>query len=490
MKQFVRVSLLAMAVLVTASSAAADEVNWSKDLPTAFAVAKEKQKVIMICVNAKFVSGRKTEEPANKGLREVVYKNASVVAKSREFVCVLFTPSSGSQEFGELRLLGIEGDIVSPQHIFVHPKGDKILVRKQYWSHGKGEAAVKALIALMDQALAKYANPDAEAPKADDPATPKGPPSGEGRAAWIQERMREVVEGSNKEREEAVASLTRNDKDRDCITPLIALLAEHKKNTAMMVDVIRGLGRDKLHDADEAIAAFLVHKEEVIRGNAAVSLEYIGSQSPKVISALRKAVGKEKNEDIASHMYRALGRCGVEDSKTRSLLLKKCSSAKTEFASYGPAIGLAYFERDKKAARGMEKLIKKVGVPGGRRGGGQNTVKRSVFCWTLANIGDPKSGPFMREEMAGKLANTKAFWAAPLKNFYLAVARKCEGEDEAIVGIAQGVRGAVGFAKGFNPERYDREARSMMDEYRKGRDDAGFTPRGDYLLGEGRNRSD
>ena len=48
-----------------------------------------------------------------------------------------------------LRLLGIEGDIVSPQHIFVHPSGDKILLRREYWSHGKGEEAVTALLAMM-----------------------------------------------------------------------------------------------------------------------------------------------------------------------------------------------------------------------------------------------------------------------------------------------------------------------------------------------------
>ncbi len=312
-------------------------------------------------------------------------------------------------------------------------------------------------------------------------AEDKVPADGDARAAWILDRLREVAEGSKTARVRAVDALIRGDKSADCTTPLLKLLGEHKKNTALLIDVIRGVGRDGLNDAALVLPGFLSHKDAAVRANAAVSLEYIGCTEKNVVAALRKAAGKEKDEEIANHMYRALGRCGVKDKAARSTLLKKCGSAKTEFASYGPAIGLAYFKGDKRVARGVEKIVRKVGVPGGR-GSDQNMVKRGVFCWTLASIGDPKSAKMIREELLARLKNVKALWVPPLRSFYRVVAYHCEGADK-MSDIEEGVRGFAAFAKGANPGRYQKEARSMMDEYRKGREAGGFTPKGDYLLG-------
>ncbi|MHC4973066.1 MAG: HEAT repeat domain-containing protein [Planctomycetota bacterium] len=481
-----RASFLVTLSLVLAPEVSAQgAVSWSKDIPTAFAEAKAQEKILMICVNAKHVDGSSKVEPAAKGLREVVYRDARVVAKSREFVCVLFTPGSKLSEFSELRALGVVGKIVSPQHIFVHPDGQKILLRREYWSHGKGAAGVKALLALMEEAQKTLAGGGGEAAGADEPGPGQDAPAGEGRADWIRKRIGEVVDGPQAKRNGAILLLLRNDEKGDCKTPLILLLEEHRKNTELVVDLIRGLGRNHLLDAALVIPKFLTHKDEKVRGNAAVSLEYIGSRQKEVVSALLKAAGREKDEAIANHMYRALGRCGVEDSRARSTLLKKCASGKSEFATYGPTIGLAYFEGDKKAARGVEKILKKIGVPGGRRGGGGNTVKRGVLSWTLASIGDKKSAKFVREELLAKLENVKAFWVAGLKSFYRTVARACDGDQSAMPEIEEDVRGFVAFAKGAALGRYGAETRGLMDEYRQGREAADFVPKGDGVLGGG-----
>lgn len=465
-----------------------DLVTWSKDLPTAFATAKAEQKILMICVNAKHVAGRAGEEPAAKGLREVVYKDARVVEKSREFVCVLLTPEGNSADYGELRAIGIEGDIVSPQHVFVHPDGKEILVRKEYWSYGSAEPAVKALLDMMEKAQRKSKGESAEPepPPSPDDAGPA--PEGAARVEWIARKVEEVVEGGGRKTEEALEVLVRNDRDGDCTGPLVALLPEHEKNVFLLGALIRALGRDGLSSAALPIADQLGHKDNSIRGNAAVSLEYIGCGEKKVVGALRKAVGKEKDQAIANHMYRALGRCGVQDGKVRALLLKKADGAKSEFASYGPAIGLAYFVGDAKAARGVEKMLKKIGVPGGRRGGGQNTVKRGLLSWTLAAIGDEKSGKFMREELLAKLDNVKAFWVGGLRAFYGSVARKCDGDDSEMAGIEGGVRGFVAFARQADLGRYGAETRNLMDDCRKDRDTATFRPKGDNLLDTGDDR--
>ena len=461
-------------------------IAWSKSLKTALATAKDSRQVVMVCVNAKHVQGREEEEPGAKGLREVVYKDPRVVKKSREFICVLLTPDSSSTDYGELRTLGIGGQIVSPQHIFVSPDGDRILVRREYWRHGKGEKAVLELLALMEKAEQRAKEP-ADPPEAAPGGEGKveGPPAEDGeRATWIAGLLKQV-EGKGSERGNALRALVNQDKDGDCTGPLIALLPENKKNIELLRALIRALGRDGLEAAALPIAGFLGHRDHSIRSEAAVSLEYIGSREKKVVSALMKAAGRQKDEAVANHMYRALGRCGVKDGRAISLLLKAAASGKSEFGTYGASIGLAYFEHDKKAMRGVEKIVKVIGVPGGRRGGGQNTVKRGLLSWTLASIGDEKSADFVRKELIAKLENMKAFWVNPLKNFYGAVAGACDGEESALAEVEGGVRRIVQFARGGNMERYGAETRSLMDDSRKGRDNSTFTPKGDNLLDSG-----
>ena len=70
--------LVLFAPLAFAEEAAkpGDTIAWEADLASAFAKAKELNRPLMICVNAKFVAGRETEEPAAKGLREHIYVDA------------------------------------------------------------------------------------------------------------------------------------------------------------------------------------------------------------------------------------------------------------------------------------------------------------------------------------------------------------------------------------------------------------------------------
>jgi hypothetical protein len=193
-----------------------------------------------------------------------------------------------------------------------------------------------------------------------------------------------------------------------------------------------------------------------------------------------KAAGKQKDEAVANHVYRALGRCGAGDSRVRALLLKKAAGGKSEFATFGPAIGLAYFQGDAKAARGVEEILKQLGIPGGRRGGGQNSIKRGVLSWTLAAIGDRKSGRFVREELIGGLENVKAFWVEGMKRFWTGVAEACESGGEDLSGVEEGVRVIAGFAR-----RWTSGSTDLMDEARQDRDNTDFTPKGDNILGGG-----
>ncbi|MDJ0975105.1 MAG: hypothetical protein QNJ98_11640 [Planctomycetota bacterium] len=466
---------------------AGDTIAWEADLASAFAKAKELNRPLMICVNAKFVAGRETEEPAAKGLREHIYVDARVVTKSRQFVCALLTRAGSSADYGELRALGISGRIVSPQHIFVHPDGTRILERQQYWSHGRGESGIKALLALMDVALAQM-NAPAEPESPDAPETPdepeapslpvEAPPeAGAGedaaavRAAWIQRMVTKVDKGAAEERQMALRSLVKHDREGDCTDPLIEMIPKSKKRVPVLVDLIRALGVPGLDKAAGPIGKQLKHKEEVVRGNAAVTLEYIGSKSS--VSTLMKVVGKEDNESIANHMYRALGRCGVGNAKARALLLKRSMAGRSTFATYGPVIGLAYFEKDKKAARGVEKEFKKVGHPFGGRRSGRNSFKRALFMWCLSEIEDPKSGPWIREERIEPLENAESRWKDLVIGFYVAAARKCEGEEDEAIETT--IREAMERYLGWRNDRTP-----LKDEYRIDRDMSKFTPKMEF----------
>ncbi|MDJ0522600.1 MAG: hypothetical protein QNJ90_11085 [Planctomycetota bacterium] len=463
-----------------------DTITWSRDVVKAFEKAAAQRKPVMICINSQRVDGGRVE-PAAKGLREVVYRDVRIVAKSRQFVCVFLTSAGSSAEYGELRArFGIDGLIVSPQHIFAHPDhktGDQPLFRKEYWPYGKSEGAVKALLDMMDKSLAAFAAREGgtatpEAPEAkpepepDAPDAPVAPEADEKRTAWIQQLLDIVKRGGAAQREEAVRSLVANDRKGDCIDPLVALMPKlfEDKMIPELTTVVRGLTIPGLDKAALIMHEFLKHKDDDLRANTAVTLEYIGSKES--IKPLTARVAREKNNDIANHMYRALGRCGKGESKVRSLLLKKAKGSKTETASFGPIVGLAYFEKDAKAARGVEKQLKALGPPGGgRRGGGRGTLKRAMLAWTLSEIGDPKSADFMRERMLAPLENVQSWWKGAVMTYYEAVARSCEGDEEAQDGVTEGVTGTLSFVGGS--ERF-------QDERRQGRDKSKFEPKAEW----------
>ncbi|MDF1700611.1 MAG: hypothetical protein P1V36_05585 [Planctomycetota bacterium] len=466
-----------------------DTITWVNDVAKAFEKAAEKKVPVMICINSRRVDGGR-EEPAAKGLREVVYRDPRIVTKSRRFVCIFLTSEGSSADYGELRArFGLSGTFVSPQHIFAsptHKQGDTFLARREYWPYGKGAEAVKQLLAMMDKALGAYgldagtpettppAEGDPDAGAGDGAGDPAAPGDEAARKAWIEKLLGIVRDGDEAKRRSALSSLVSNDKEGDCTTPVIALLAEFqedKDHVPHLIDVVRALGIPELDDAARAMDSLLKHKDDVLRANVAVTLEYIGCGES--VSSLKARVGREKDEKIANHMYRALGRCGVGDAKVRSLLLKKAKGAKSEWATYGPIVGLAYFEKDAKAARGLEKQLQAVGPPGGRRGGGRGTMKRTLLAWALSEVKDPKSGKFMREKLIKPMENTQAWWKDAVVTYYDAVARACEGDESAVGDVDTGIRRTLEFVGG---------TKEVMDDARRERDKSKFEPKADWEI--------
>ena len=358
-------------------------IDWQPSVLGAFETAKKEGKPLFLAINAAHVDGKARVEPAGKELREHTYLDAAVVAKSRAFVCVLLRPDGTGAEYDELRArLGIEGLIVSPQHVFVHADGT-LIERKEYWSFGAGQASVTALLAMMDSALAAHR---AKTEMGTSPAS--GTPE-EQRAAWIRERLLKARAGvaERAARDVAIQELVHGDKQGDCVVPLCALLSEPKRDLDAVVAILRGLGKPGLVAAVAPTAQMLDDSTDAVRGNAAVTLEYIGSAA--AIEALTKRLTKEKDELVRNDCCRALGRCGAKQEAVRKTLLRELATAKANRLSAGPAIGLSYFEGDAEAARGIEKVL----------GPGVDWQRRAFALYALTRIRDPKSADFVREKL-------------------------------------------------------------------------------------------
>jgi hypothetical protein len=465
-----------------------DSITWVKTLKPAFEQAEKEQKPLMICINSERVDGGRVESAA-KELRENSYRDPRVVTKSRQFICAFLTSEGSSEDFGELRArYKIDGLIVSPQHIFARPDGTLLFPRQEFWPHGTGENSIKALLGLMDDALAKEKAakslpppvPGAPAPGGDPapgapvPAAPPGAgaPAGE-QAAWLAEMTKAITAGPAETRQEALRRLLAEDKDGTFLKAILDLLPAlvTAKDVPAQEDVIRALGRPGLKGAVAAVADYLDSKEITLRSNAAVTLEYIGA--PEAVDALKKRVDNEKIEIIVAHLLRAIGRCGAGDSKVRSFLERQMKSAKEEIPCLGAVVGLAYFAKEAAAARALEDEFAKVALPGGGRRGfsaGSGVYKGPFFAWALAEVGDPKSADFMRKKKLPQLENQTGFWVPAVIKYYEAVAQVCDGNAEKMGDVEGGITGSLSFFGG-NP---------LMDGARRGRDGAGFVPKADW----------
>lgn len=456
----------------------AETIAWLHDVVAGFERAAAEKKVLMICINAQHAIGER-EEPAAKGLREVVYLDPAVVEKSREFVCVFLTAEGSSEDYGELRYrLGVDGYIVSPQHIFAHPAhevGTKPLVRKEYWPYGQGEPAVKALLALMDEALSAYrvreGMPDAPSDgEGDDAGGGTAPASGAERAAWI-EKLLGLIQGPDADmRRHALGTLAEHDLEGDCISPLIPLLEafEKDKRVDALVDVVRTLGVPGLEAATPPLHALLAHKDPSVRGNVAVTLEYIGAAASA--EPLLARLKKEKEPAIANHVARALGRCGAGDAAAKKKLLREALPGKDDdFGSFGAVIGLAYFAGDAKLARALEKQLLKLGSPL-QQGNNAHAFLRAAIVWCLSEIRDPETAPFLRKRVLRPLEDEESPWKGGIVLYYDAVARKCQGSDDVQSDIDRGISWYL----------WSDNARALADECRRGRNMQKFVPKGEW----------
>ncbi len=464
------------------------KVAWASSLAEAFGRAKKDGIPVFIAINSQRVDGGR-EEPAAKELRENTYLDPAVVEKSKKFACALLRSDGSSADFGELRArFSIDGEIVSPQHLFAFPD-DTLLKRYEYWPWGTGQGAVDKLLSLMDEALKETAAraalgglappaagtpsaPGASAPPSPgaptppdapkDPSAP-APSSAEAqRAEWLRKTLDMVRTAKDAVvRDLAIRELIKNDQKGDCIEPLATLLLDLGKDPLAQVAILKALGKPGLEIVVPFVTQLLDAHDDEVRSNAAVTLEYVGSVH--AVEALSKRLGRDRDEAIANNVARALGRCGAKakDEAVRKALAREMNGAKNAKGFAGPVIGLAYDEKDADAARAIEKALKKEG----------DRVKRGLLVWALTEIKDPKSAEFLRTEVLAPEKDMRvSLWVR-------ACAELIEGKDdpEHHTTIDGGMRFVMGGIAGV-----------IGGPARDGRDQTEFKPKGEFGGGRGR----
>lgn len=325
---------------------------------------------------------------------------------------------------------------------------------------------------------------EAKRQKAEKEAKP--PEEAAARAEWIEKLTTHVREADAAKRRSALRMLVKHDKDGDTTTALVPLLSDENLSLEAQIDVVRALGIPAFIPAVEPLLALLESDNASLRGNAAVSLEYIGSYL--AIDALKKRMPKEKVRSVRGHMCRALGRCGAGQRPVRSALLKELGRAKTDEDTMGPLIALAYFERDSGTARKLEKKLAKLVVPKGTNALASRRRAR-LMGWVLSEIADAKTPKFLRDKVMPRLKATSSIAVVSVNggeaDFYESVARKIEGDPSA----AKNVDGVVGDGAGriVDAPGAARAIQSVgglsiatMDDMRKGRDMSAFRPKGDH----------
>jgi hypothetical protein len=440
---------VAAVLLAPASARGGDpgtEVAWTPSLEKAFEEAKASRKPLFIAINARVVEGEGVEV-ASRLLREQVYRQPQVVERSRAFVCVFLEDPLSTADGGELRSrFGIDGMIVSPQHLFAHADG-ALIQRKEYWEPRDVAASVEALGAMMTRALKAHEVRLALPPLGEDAAS---------RSAWIAAAAALARAGPDVElRRAAARELAAADRGGDGLAALQALLPQAKEAKAPDVPVFAEiaclLGRPGLEAAVPGLSALLDAKDPLLRSHGAVSLEHVGSAA--AVEALLARLAKEKDEGARAHMLRAAGRCGPKDPGVRKQLLRD-AQARAERVAVGALVGLGYLEGDAEAARALEKATK----------GSDEGVRRVASLWALVEIGDARTAAFLRTEAA---ETSKAAYSLRLVEAALACFEG--GREERKPELDQGLRWSMS-EKGYGAETV-----------RGGRTASSFVPKGDFF---------
>jgi HEAT repeat protein len=408
-------------LLLLALAAAADEerqVDWVADWDKAFALAKETNRPVMVCINSK------DGEKASDATAKEIYRDPEFVALSRSFVMVVVSTLSHStvgpcSRFGRVACADhlacwkalasahgdkmatafAQGEMITPQHVWFAPDGT-LFRRKEYWID-KAELLERMRRALEDASKPKEeVGPGEEAPAGTPPA--ETPLSASERADLAR------AEGPDREaRRAALGNLLSTEKPqvRAAIIELLSRVAD----PAVKCDAMRSLGLAQVADARPIIEEQLEHKDALVRSFAAVALEHLARVES--VPALLKRAKSEREAVARKNACRALGACGgpAADETAAAALLKLVSNDKQAMIRKHAALALRAYASEKAKALVGPKLEQAAQKTKDRnvRGGivytlayvGKRETTEPIFKQLLEDAHDEYAKAFLREAL-------------------------------------------------------------------------------------------
>lgn len=325
MKNFT--SLLVLAACLCAQDPRV--IQWEKDFDTALARAKAEGKPIMITFLLK-------GESANEDVARNHLHDASVVAESRKFVCLIGciglhgeAAADACPTFDGLtcrqheaceqraRTTYMDSPVVeAPQFLFLGPDGKKVLLR-HVWLLSAQELRKKMQLA------STFHDPK------------NAPPELKEQRDRVLELLRQADGNNQDERRMALSALATEDDPRVAEFLLTQTGPEVDSQRRLeAIDAMRGRGNAKVLPC---LHALLKQKDTQVRIHVAAALEGIGMRESA--KPLLDVLVKETQDRVRAHLLRALSTCEKDAAVLRVHILKMLRS--TAQADYVAACRVA-----------------------------------------------------------------------------------------------------------------------------------------------------
>lgn len=307
-------AFLLLAVAVLAQDARV--IQWETDFDAALARAKTENKPIMITFLMK-------GESANEDVARNHLHDASVVAESRKFVCIIgciglhgeaaadrcptfdgLTCAQHEASEKRARTAYMDSPVVeAPQFLFLAPDGKKVLLR-HVWLLAAQELRKKMQLA--------HAFHD---PK-------NAPPELKEKRDRVLELLRQADGNNQDERRMALSALAAEDDPRVAEFLLKQTAPEVDSQRRLeAIDAMRGRGNAKMLPC---LHALLKQKDTQIRIHVTATLEGIGMRESA--KPLMDVLLKETQDRVRAHILRALSTCEKDPVVLRPQILKMLRS--------------------------------------------------------------------------------------------------------------------------------------------------------------------
>ncbi len=415
--------LVALLFSLPLPAGAQTQIAWKSNFKGALAVAKQENKPLLICVNM-------DNDVANDRMVKEHYRDAKIVAKTSEFVCLFMskfrhkeTEEGQCQRCGHIscndhmkierdvrKALFETNDVVAPQHIFLTPDG-KLLKSKLYF------LTKDELLSLLDSVLRElFPDRFVEKKEEEKAKTEKVDKS--------EEEKSKDEEGEEEKKPETIAdfkelilasedkmeikglarTLIKRKDEKEAGETVAALLASQEATKAQVCGILLAYGFKGNKAGVAQVLPFLTHKEGVFRSHAAVALEDIGVGES--LKPLLTQLKREKEDGVRKNLARAIGASLKKKSKSQKTL-EKLLRDKSKLVQRNAAIALGHCKRGGKA----EKLLLTMAFTrrgGGRRGGGGGIKSNQAALYALVQMDSKKA----KEKTAKQIERSPDFIAA------------------------------------------------------------------------------